>query len=161
MDVRLPSGAVNRSERHAPLAPEVAERWSRFGKGDAELYVNLLGLVVEDVRVDYCRMRMPFRDSLNQAAGIVHGGAIAGLLDSVVVPVVGAAYDRDTRFSTVDMHVQFISALVREDALAEGWIVKRGRGTVFCESEVVGADSGKLIARSVLTYNVSTVAARG
>lgn len=157
----LPSAAVNRSELHAPLAPEVAARWSRFGRGDTELYVNLLGLVVEDVRVDYCRMRMPFRDALNQAAGIVHGGAIAGLLDSVVVPVVGAAYDRDTRFSTVDMHVQFISALVREDAVAEGWIVKRGRGTVFCEAEVVGADTGKLIARSVLTYNVSTPVATG
>ena len=53
------------------------------------------------------------------------------------------------------MHVQFLSALAREDAVAEGWIVKRGRSTVFCESEVVGATSGKLIARSVLTYNVS------
>ncbi|MEX0847859.1 MAG: PaaI family thioesterase [Ilumatobacteraceae bacterium] len=152
---------MNRADRHAPLDPEVAERWSRFGRSDSELYVNLLGLVVVDVRVDYCRMRMPFRDSLNQAAGIVHGGAIAGLLDSVVVPVVGAAYDRDTRFSTVDMHVQFIAALVREDAMAEGWIVKRGRNTVFCEAEVVGADSGTLIARSMLTYAVRTSAAKG
>jgi len=95
---------------------------------------------------------------LNQAAGIVHGGAIASLLDSVVVPAVGAAYGRDARFSTVDMHVQFLSALVREDAVAEGWIVKRGRTTVFCEAEVVGGDSGKVIARSVLTYNVSVPA---
>ena len=146
---------MSRADGHAPLPDDVAARWAKFGREDAELYVNLLGLQVEDIRTDYCRMRMPFRDSLNQAAGIVHGGAIASLLDSVVVPVVGSAYGRDARFSTVDMHVQFLSALVREDAVAEGWIVKRGRSTVFCESEVVGATSGKVVARSVLTYNVS------
>jgi uncharacterized protein (TIGR00369 family) len=137
------------------LADEIAERWAKFGRGDAELFVNLLGFVLEEVRTDYCRMRMPHRDALNQAAGIVHGGAIASLLDSVVVPVVGSAYPREARFSTVDMHVQYLAALVEEDAVAEGWIVKRGRTTVFCESEVVGATSGKLVARSMLTYNVS------
>lgn len=146
---------MSRAHGHAPLPDDVAERWAKFGKGDTELYVKLLGFEIEDVRVDYCRMRMPFRDALNQAAGIVHGGAIASLLDSVVVPVVGSAYGRDARYSTVDMHVQFLSALNREDAVAEGWIVKRGRTTVFCESEVVGGTSGKVIARSVLTYNVS------
>jgi uncharacterized protein (TIGR00369 family) len=148
---------MSRADLHQPLPTDVADRWSRFGKGDAPLYVNLLGLIIEEVRTDYCRMRMPFRDVLNQAAGIVHGGAIAGLLDSVVVPVVGSAYGREARFSTVDMHVQFMSALIGEDGVAEGWIVKRGRTTVFCEAEVTGADSGKVIARSVLTYNVSGV----
>jgi uncharacterized protein (TIGR00369 family) len=146
---------MTRADGHAPLPDDVAKRWAKFGKGDAELFVNLLGLQVEDVRTDYCRMRLPYREALNQAAGIVHGGAIASLLDSVVVPVVGSAYGRDARFSTVDMHVQFLASLVREDGIAEGWVVKRGRSTVFCESEVVGADSGKLIARSVLTYSVS------
>ena len=146
---------MSRADAYEPLSDELTERWAKFGRGDSELYVNLLGLAIEEVRTDYCRMRMPHRDALNQAAGIVHGGAIASLLDSVVVPVVGQAYPREARFSTVDMHVQFLSALVNEDAVAEGWIVRRGRTTVFCESEVVGASSSKLIARSLLTYNVS------
>jgi uncharacterized protein (TIGR00369 family) len=146
---------MSRAEQFDLLSPEATERWSRFVKMNDELYVTLLGLVVEEVRLDYCRMRMPFRTALNQAAGVVHGGAIAGLLDSVVVPVVGGPLPREARFSTVDMHVQYLSALIGEDAVAEGWAVKRGRTTVFCESEVIGATSGKLIARSVLTYNVS------
>jgi uncharacterized protein (TIGR00369 family) len=146
---------MSRAEQHLPLPDDVNRRWMKFGRDETELFVKVLGLVVEEVRTDYCRMRMPFRDGLNQAAGIVHGGAIAGLLDSVVVPVVGSAYGREARYSTVDMHVQFMSALVREDAVAEGWAVKRGRSLVFCESEVVGATSGKVIARSVLTYSVS------
>jgi uncharacterized protein (TIGR00369 family) len=147
---------ASRAHLHDPLPPEVEERWMRFGRDGAHLYVNLLGLRIEEVRTDYCRMRMPFEPHLRQAAGVVHGGAIASLLDAVVVPVVGSAYGKDARFSTVDLHVQFLSALVDDDAVAEGWVVKRGRTTVFCESEVVAATSSKVIARSMLTYNVST-----
>ena len=118
--------------------------------------INLAKQVVEEVRHDYCRMRLAFSPELEQAAGVVHGGAIATALDHVVVPAVGSAYTAEHRFSTVDMHVQYLSALIQEDGIAEGWVVKRGRTTVFCEAELVGASSGKLIARSVLTYNVST-----
>ena len=92
--------------------------------------------------------------SLSQA-GAVHGGAIATILDSVVVPAVGSAYGPEQRYSTVDMHVQYLSALVAEDGVAEGWVVRRGRSTVFCEAELVGAISGKIIARSMLTYAVA------
>lgn len=146
---------MSRAHLHEPLPADVENRWMRFGRDGQQLYVNHLGLQIEAVRTDYCRMRMPFQPTLRQAAGIVHGGAIASLLDAVVVPAVGVAYGKEARFSTVDMHVQFLSALIDEDAVAEGWVVKRGRSTVFCESEVTGAGSGKLIARSVLTYNVS------
>jgi acyl-coenzyme A thioesterase PaaI-like protein len=55
----------------------------------------------------------------------------------------------------VDLHVQFLSAVKREDVVAEGWVTKRGRTVVFCESEAFGATTGRLVAKSVLTYNVS------
>jgi len=148
-------GRTNRAGQFAPLPPDAAERWRQFGHWERTYYPVLLGIVVEEVRTDYCRMRLPYRPEIEQPAGVVHGGAIASLLDSVVVPAIGSAYDGDANFSTVDMHVQYLSALIQEDAVAEGWIVKRGRTVVFCEAEMIGATSGKLIARSVLTYNVS------
>ena len=147
---------MSRANQFVPLDEQTAERWGRFGREGSELFVNLLGLVVEEVRTDYCRIRLPYKPQLRQAAGIVHGGAIASLLDSVVVPVVGQAYGRDARFSTVDMHVQFMAALVDDDAIAEGWVVRRGRTTVFCEAEAVAASTGRVVARSMLTYNVSS-----
>ena len=33
-------------------------------------------------------------------------------------------------------------------------LARRGRSVVFCESEAVNALTGKLVAKSVLTYNV-------
>lgn len=146
---------MSRADGHAELPAEALARWSKFGKWDRTYFPALVGLVVEDVRVDYCRMRLPFRPELEQPAGVVHGGAIATLLDSVVVPAVGQAYDLSTRYSTVDMHVQYLAALIQDDAVAEGWIVRRGRSVVFCEAEVIAATTGRVVARSMLTYNVS------
>ena len=146
---------MQHAHRFAELDEQVRRRWDRFVTRDEGYYQQLLGLVIEELRVDYCRMRLPYRPTLEQAGGVVHGGAIASLLDTVVVPAVGQAYPSRTRFATVDLHVQYLGALIGEDAIAEGWVVKRGRATVFCESVAVGATSGKTIARCLTTYQVS------
>lgn len=149
-----------RADSHEPLDAATTQRWMKFGTSGTTTYPMLLGLEVEDIRADYCRMRLPFRDELLQAAGFMHGGAIASLLDHVMVPAVGALVERGVDYSTVDMHVQFIRGIVggerSEDAVAEGWVTRRGRRTVFCEAEAYGATTGDLLAKSVLTYSVST-----
>ena len=146
---------MSRAEQFDPLPDDVAARWLKFGSWDRIFYPSFLGMTVQEVRADYCRMLMQYKPELDQPQGLVHGGAIASLLDAVVVPAVGAAYAREVRFSTVDLHVQYMSAAKQEDLIAEGWVTKRGRSVVFCESEAIGATSGKVVARSVLTYNVS------
>ena len=146
---------MHRAADHAELDAETAARWAGFGQRVPLTFPGLLGLEVEEVRVDYCRMRMPARPELLQAGGgVVHGGAIASLLDSVVVPAIGAALPDDAEFATVDLHVQYHRAL-RGAAVAEGWITRRGRRVVFCESEAISADTGEVVARALLTYNVA------
>ena len=146
---------MSRAELHAPLDPDAAARWAGFGRWERTYFPSLVGLVVEELRTDYCRMRLPFRPELEQPAGVVHGGAIATILDTVVVPAIGTAYGAEMRYSTVDMSVQFLSAAIRTDLVAEGWIVRRGRTMVFCEAEAVTGDSGKVVARALMTYHVS------
>lgn len=153
----------DRAGRHAELDETTVARWQRFARGDTTIFPNHLGFVVEEVREDYCRMRLPNRTEMLQGAGIMHGGAIAALLDGVLVPAVGAVLPKGARYSTVDLHVQFIRAIPGtsrdggpgEDALAEGWVTRRGRTTAFCESEVYSADSGALVAKGVATYNIT------
>jgi uncharacterized protein (TIGR00369 family) len=119
------------------LPPERAARW-----------------VLEEVRTDYARMRLPYRAELKQPAGVVHGGALATLVDTVVVPAIGSAYSEPCRMVTVDMHLQYLDAVAEEDAIAEGWIEKRGRSLVFCRAEIRTA-SGKLASTATLVYKVS------
>jgi uncharacterized protein (TIGR00369 family) len=142
------------ADRFAPLPAAVADRWSTFARWDRPSFPNLVGLVVEDLRTDYCRMRLPFRPELEQPDGVVHGGAIATLIDTVVVPAVGAAYDPGWVYVTLTMNIQYLGSVVGEDAIAEGWITQRGRSIVFCRAEVTTA-SGKQAAAGTLTYKVS------
>ena len=146
---------MSRADRFHTLNEEAVARWMGYGLWEREYFPKLVGLFVEEVKKDYCRMRLPFRPALEQPAGVVHGGAIASLIDSVVVPAIGAVYDANTMFSTIDLHAQYLNALKGEDAVAEGWIVQRGRSIVFCDAEVVGATTGKVIARGHMTYKVT------
>lgn len=79
-----------RADDFAPLDPETARRWAFFPHWEGKTYfVNIAGLEVEELRRDYARMTMPYRESNLQAADLVHGGAIATLIDTVVVPAIG------------------------------------------------------------------------
>jgi uncharacterized protein (TIGR00369 family) len=146
-----------RANDFAILTPEVNDRWKNFGQWDRTYFPKLVGLHVEEIRIGYCRMVLTYREELEQPMGVVHGGAIATLIDASVVPAIGSAYDNTVGYSTVDLHVQYHNALVKEDAIAEGWVTKRGRSVVFCESEVFGRTSGKQIARGYMTYSISTL----
>jgi uncharacterized protein (TIGR00369 family) len=146
------------AERFEPLSAEKLQLWSSFGAWeDKTSFSQLVGLTVEELRIDYCRMRMPYRKELNQPAGVVHGGALATLLDTVVVPAVGSYYDERPRsMLTVSMNVQYLGALMEEDGIGEGWVEQRGRSMVFCRAEVTGATSGRMCANATLVYKVST-----
>ena len=142
-------------QQFAALSESAIERWSNFGNWDHVYFPSLVGVQIEELRVDYCRMRLPFRAELEQPMGVVHGGAIATLIDVCVVPAIGAAYENVVNYSTVDLHVQYHRALIQEDAVCHGWVTKRGRSVIFCEAEVIGASSGKVVARGFMTYNIS------
>ena len=143
------------AERFAPLSDETLAQWASFGRWDDRVYFpKVVGLQVEELRTDYARMRLPYKPELNQPAGVVHGGAIATLIDTVVVPAIGTAYPERPRMLTISMNVRYLGALVEEDGVAEGWVEQRGRSIVFCRAEVVGATSGRLVADGTLTYKV-------
>ncbi|HET6953798.1 MAG TPA: PaaI family thioesterase [Acidimicrobiales bacterium] len=142
------------ADRFAPLPEDAARRWRKFANWDRPYFPSVVGLQVEELRTDYCRMRLPYRPELEQPDGLVHGGAIATLIDTVVVPAVGAAYEPGWMFATLTMDIQYLGAVAREDAVAEGWVTQRGRSIVFCRAEVVTA-GGRPAAAGTLTYKVS------
>lgn len=139
--------------RFEPMEPAAHARWSRFGQSAEPLFWDLLGLQLEELRTDYARMRLPFRPELRQPAGVVHGGAIAGLLDTVVVPAVGWPFEAVPEMLTLSMTISYLGAIRDHDCIAEGWVTKRGRSIVFCEASARGAD-GEPVATASLVYKV-------
>jgi uncharacterized protein (TIGR00369 family) len=146
---------TQRSERFPPLEPERAAIWSQFGKWDTVWFPKFLGVEVEELRRDYARMRLPYRPEFRQPAGVVHGGVIASMIDTVVVPAVGSGYDQPRQLFTIDIQLRFLAPIVDEDAVAEGWVSQRGRQIVFCDAEV-SSGAGVLAATATLVYKVSS-----
>ncbi len=145
----------SRASQYAELPPARLERWSRFGKWDTTFFPSFVGLELEEVRTDYARMRLPFRPELNQPAGVIHGGAIATLIDTVVVPAVGSGYDDFMVMLTIDLQIRYLSAAANTDLVAEGWVTRRGRSMLFVAAEVRGVDTGAVVAEGWMTYKVS------
>jgi uncharacterized protein (TIGR00369 family) len=129
--------------------------WSRFGKWDTVWYPQFLGMEVEELRQDYARLRLPYRPEFRQPAGVVHGGVIASMIDTVVVPAIGSGYDEPRQLFTIDVQIRFLAPIVADDIVAEGWVSQRGRQIVFCDAEV-RSGAGALAATGTLTYKVSS-----
>jgi uncharacterized protein (TIGR00369 family) len=145
---------TSRAEQFAPLPPERLARWSNFAKWDTVYFPQFLGLEVEELRQDYARMRIRWRPEYRQPAGVMHGGVIATLVDTVVVPAIGGGYHDPRALFTIDIALRFLAPIVDDDAVAEGWIRQRGRSIVFCDAEV-RSGAGNLAATAALTYKVS------
>lgn len=144
------------AHRFALLGAEQANRWANFPDHDQVIFPTFIGLQVEEIRTDYARMRLSYRPEFEQPAGVVHGGAIATLIDTVVVPAVGSGYDVPVAMLTLSMTLNFVGAVVGEDAVAEGWVERRGRATVFCRAEARTAGRG-LVTTASLLYTVRPV----
>jgi uncharacterized protein (TIGR00369 family) len=152
---------TNRAALHQPIPENRAARWSKFGHWDEPLFPNVVGLELEEVRIDYARMRLPYRPELRQPAGMVHGGAIATLIDTCVVPALASVYDEIPLLLTIDLQIRFLAAAKETDLIGEGWVVRRGRSVSFCQAEIRRAVDGEVVAEGWLVYKISLPKAAG
>jgi uncharacterized protein (TIGR00369 family) len=84
---------------------------------------------------------------------VIHGGAIATLLDNAMGWATTTVLQEDETFATADLQVQFIRAAQTGLLKARGSVVRRTRALAFCDSEVRD-DDGKLVARGSATCSI-------
>ena len=147
--------------RFGPLPEPVRRRWAKFCDWDEEYFPNHIGMVVEDLRRDYARLRLPWQQILAQREGVMHGGLIAALVDTCVVPAIATHYEVHPRMATVQLGVRFLRPVSGRDIVAEAWVEHRGRSTVFCRAEVRSVGAGgevELVASADLVFRVSASA---
>jgi uncharacterized protein (TIGR00369 family) len=154
----MPTESDSRAAHHAPLPAERSARWSKFGHWDDRFFPNVVGLVLEEVRTDYARMRLPYRSELRQPAGVIHGGAIATMIDAVVVPALASAYHEVPLLLTIDLQIRFLNAARDTDLIGEGWVTRRGRSVSFCQAEVRREVDQEVVAEGWLVYRVTAPA---
>ena len=146
------------AHRYGPLPENVRRRWAKFCAWEDEYFPNHIGMVVEELRQDYARLRLPWQQILRQREGIMHGGLITALVDTCAVPAIATHYEVHPRMATVQLGVRFLQPVRERDIVAEAWVEHRGRSMVFCRAEVrsVGGEGEVALAATAdLVFRVS------
>lgn len=121
----------------------------------ASPYVAHLGLQVISIEPGIARLSLPFTSSLVTVGSIVHGGAIASLIDVAAAAAAwsDAEIPANVRGVTVGLTVTYLAAASKEDLQATARVLRRGRSLVYLDVEVNGA-SGNAIAKGLVTYKI-------
>jgi len=115
----------------------------------------LVGVVPETIAPDRVRLRLPFRPEVTTVGDVVHGGAIASLVDVAATAAVwsGADLAASQRGTTIGFALNFLAAGRGQDLLATATVIQRGRTICVCEVDVRGVD-GDPVARALVTYKI-------
>ena len=101
--------------------------------------------------------RMPYNPGLDHALGQTHGGAIATLLDNAGWFTAAPWFDH--WIATVELSVRLHQPVARQELIARGRIVRRGKRITSAEMEVRGED-GQLVATGSGTFTVTSAIIR-
>ena len=121
--------------------------------------VRHLGIELRSLERDRAELLLPYRPELATIGDVVHGGAIATLIDTTGT---AAAWADDTDVpesatgSTVSMTVQYIEAARGGDLLASSVVVRRGRTLCFCEVTVTEPPANRAVAKGLLVYRFAS-----
>ena len=114
-------------------------------------FAKLLGLKLESVEPGHAVLSMPVREEFKQNHGVVHGGAIASLLDSATAFAIIPLLAEDERTTTVDLTIHYLRPLLEGTARASARVVRAGRRVITVSAELYD-EQGKLAATALSTY---------
>jgi acyl-CoA thioesterase len=114
-------------------------------------YYRLLGMEVKEVGERFARFRLSFKPELRQLAGLVHGGAIASVMDSAGAIAALATAEDCFGVTTAELKVNFLAPVSESDLVAEARIVHCGSTLAVADVEVKD-NSDSLVAKGLATY---------
>ncbi|HEU4735862.1 MAG TPA: PaaI family thioesterase [Solirubrobacterales bacterium] len=114
----------------------------------------LLGTEWLDDDPDHARVRLPMRDELRQPVGLLHGGVMSSLIESVCSRATALAVVDDGMMAMgQSISVNFIRPVTQGHAEVKARARHRGRTTWVWDAEVKNSD-GRLCALAQMTIAV-------
>lgn len=119
-------------------------------------YGRHLGVVSEAIEVDRVRVRLPYREALTTIGDMVHGGAIASLVDVAATAACWASptVEPIARGTTIGFTINYLNAGRGRDLIATADVIQRGKAIVVCSVSVRATDDSE-VARAIVTYKLS------
>lgn len=114
-------------------------------------FARLIGIEMEDVQAGIATLALDVREDLKQNHGVVHGGAVASLIDSATAFAVISVLPPDERATTADLTISFLRPLTKGRARCTAKVVRAGRRLIVVSAEL-SDDAGNLTATALTTY---------
>lgn len=117
-------------------------------------YSRLLNTRYVEIREGYAKAVSEYREELARSGGILHGGAIMGMLDEVSGVAV-ATVNRGEEQVTLELKINFLRPLHKENSpyTIEGEVLRAGSTTVVAMGRIYDSQ-GKLLATSIGTWYI-------
>jgi uncharacterized protein (TIGR00369 family) len=135
----------------AAIAPTMSGRHFleslRDGLFPAPPIAALMGFAIEEVAEGRVVFRCVPDESLYNPIGLVHGGLVCTLIDTVIGCAVHTLLESGVAYTSIDLSVSYLRPVrANGDALvATGRVIKPGRRVAFASAEIVDG-SGQLVA---------------
>lgn len=94
-----------------------------------------IGMEIVDQKPGSCTLRLPVTPRLMNQLGILHGGALAALVDEAMGLAIQAAAP-DRRFVTTDLQVRYLNPGMPGTVTAEAQVVRVGRRLAVAEARI-------------------------
>jgi uncharacterized protein (TIGR00369 family) len=114
-------------------------------------FARLLGIELDDIGRGTATLGPTVRKELTQNHGVVHGGAIASLIDTATAFAIISLLAPKERVTTVDLTISYLRPLTDGRITAVAKVVRAGRRLFVVSAEVFGED-GKLSTTALSTY---------
>ncbi len=101
-------------------------------------------------------LRLPFREHNVTIGDMVHGGAIASLVDTAATAACWSTPElpENPRGSTIGFSVTYLTAARGADLMAEATVIRTG-GSIRVADVWVRDDAGAAVARATVTYKLT------
>ena len=122
-------------------------------------FFKLLGIELVEVDPGRAKLQMSWRPDLCQPAKIMHGGAIASLVDTAIAqsilltPRYMEAHARGARIVSVDLRIKYLRPVSQGTIICEAHTPRVGRTISFCHATVTD-DEGHEVAQGDSIYMI-------
>jgi uncharacterized protein (TIGR00369 family) len=119
----------------------------RDGKLPPAPIASLMGFRPVEVDVGYVVFEATPDESVYNPIGVVHGGLVCTMADTVAACAVHSTLDAGVLYTSIDLNVSYTRPVTRDSGTlrAVGTIVKPGRRVAFSRAEILDG-AGKVVA---------------
>ena len=118
---------------------------------DSVPFAGFLGIELDEIDTGVATLSLEIKPELKQNHGVVHGGAIASLIDSATAFAIISLLPPDEHATTVDLTISYLRPLTKGRARAAARVVRSGKRLIVVSAELFD-DAGTLAATALSTY---------